>query len=155
MCNDNSSAYPSCLNSSAWAWPSWTPEGAGWQDSIQYCLAESVMPSCSIGMSVEIMVIVIIFNAVKAFCFISSVRKRNFDPLITLGDAVSSLNRPDPLTAEFGALSAGEVCRLLPLKKRGTERLSMLRASGLSERNGRRFWYFGATRRRWYLTMFL
>ena len=153
LCNNKTSCQP---QASSWKRPYWKVGGDAWEEKIQYCLAERTTPSCTIGMSVQIMIIVIAFNALKALCFVYSVRKRSFEPLITLGDSiVSFLERPDTLTERFGALSAEEVYMRLPEERLGVQSLSILRGAGIPEKNSRRSWCSGATPARWGFTVLL
>lgn len=67
------------------------------QGSIQYCLAEQPKRPCTVGISTPILVTVMICNAAKIVCFISTLWVgRSMYPLLTNGDAVQSfLRHPD------------------------------------------------------------
>jgi hypothetical protein len=57
--------------------------------------------------SLNLLIAVIVGNALKAICFICTLRATSFYPLVTVGDAVASfLDRPDPTTVACGPLSA-------------------------------------------------
>lgn len=133
-------------------------------------------------MSVPIVILIIAFNGVKAVCFILAIRKRSFDPLITLGDALASfLDRPDRYTLGLGAISADEVRSRLedqrqkrrsPITQRSryqhingrpgrrgsdmddsdNDRHLVFNREVLPEVRGRRRWRFGASASRWVLS---
>ena len=76
---------------------------------VQYCLAESVKPACSVGVSFPIMVIVIVCNSVKIICLLLALLTK-FQPLVTVGDAIASfMARPDDSTYGHCNLSARNV----------------------------------------------
>ena len=69
------------------------------QLSIQYCLSQPVPEQCKLQFSLAIMIVVIICNIVKAVCMGLIAWKGDPEPLVTLGDAISSfLNHPDKTT---------------------------------------------------------
>ena len=75
---------------------------------IEFCLAKKMPELCKLQFSLPIMIIVIACNFTKFFCMLTTLWKRDPQPLITLGDAVSSfLERPDATTA--GTLTPGKV----------------------------------------------
>ena len=124
--------------------------------SVQYCLAQEVPQSCMIEMSLEILIVVIISNGLKALCFMFAVRKKGFEPLVTLGDAVSSfLSDPDPHTSRCGALSADAVYNKILFPGGRKYRLSLLRESGSRWKNVRVRWFWGASPYRWVSTIML
>lgn len=66
---------------------------------IDYCLSQPVVENCRLQFSLPIMLIVIICNLVKASCMVLIVLKERSQPLVIVGDAISSfLNEPDPAT---------------------------------------------------------
>ena len=68
--------------------------------SIDYCLAQKVEEHCKLQFSLVIIVIVILCNLIKTICMGMTAWKRDWQPLVTLGDALASfLERPD-LTTE-------------------------------------------------------
>jgi len=83
------------------------------QAFIQDCLAQPTGDfnvQCTISISLNMLIAVIVCNAMKAICFICMLRATSFHPLATVGDAVASfLNRPDPTTVACGPLSAETV----------------------------------------------
>ena len=124
------------------------------------------------------MTIVIIFNAMKAACFLLIITKRGYSPLITLGDGIASfLASPDDYTRDFGPLSAADVrasdelystlaFRLFGIEslstsdrgyEDGTARLREMQNSlpAMQEtwRNQKQTWFSGASRSRWGLTL--
>ena len=66
---------------------------------IQYCLSERVKECCKLQFSLVIMIVVIICNLIKTICMGTIAWKQDPEPLVTLGDAISSfLDRPDVTT---------------------------------------------------------
>ncbi|KAG8534322.1 uncharacterized protein KY384_001166 [Bacidia gigantensis] len=67
--------------------------------SIKSCLSKPAEEHCSVQFSVVIMSIVIVANAVKAFCMFLILQQQRKAPLVTIGDAVQSFLRTnDPET---------------------------------------------------------
>ncbi|KAI8305602.1 hypothetical protein K4K59_012125 [Colletotrichum sp. SAR11_240] len=70
---------------------------------ILYCLAESFPGNCKIQVSTTLLAIVILFNAIKVACLLTTAVFLKFEPLGTVGDAISSfLEQPDGRTANLG-----------------------------------------------------
>lgn len=116
---------------------------------ISYCLAQPVQPQCTVEILPQVLVIVIVCNILKGICFTTLLIKRNFTPLIILGDAiVSFMTEPDPTALSSGPLSAETVRKAYigdPLRfstQRQNLRLQQNRPS-------RRVTQWHATRRRW------
>ena len=66
---------------------------------IARCKSEVTDEKCKVQFSLEIMIIVICCNLVKAYCMITAVVRSHEPTLVTLGDAVESfLRAPDPTT---------------------------------------------------------
>lgn len=66
---------------------------------IEYCLSQPIQEFCTLQFGLPIILIVIICIVGKMIGMISIVLKEKSEPLITLGDAISSfLNDPDPTT---------------------------------------------------------
>jgi len=64
--------------------------------TVEYCLSETVPDHCRLQFSVPIMIAVIICNFIKLICITLTIWKSDFT-LVTLGDAISSfLETPDP-----------------------------------------------------------
>jgi len=90
-------------NGSDWSTsvPSRDNGGGAERAVIQYCLSQPVQEHCKLQFSLAIMVVVVLCNLVKAVCMGFIVWRKDPEPLVTLGDTVSSfLNRPDPTTAK-------------------------------------------------------
>ncbi|KAF2162621.1 hypothetical protein M409DRAFT_26863 [Zasmidium cellare ATCC 36951] len=77
---------------------------------VDYCLAESFAPQCTIDVSTRLLVGAIVCNIVKILCMLAVLYARDFRPMLTIGDAITSfIERPDPVTAGKGALEVGAV----------------------------------------------
>jgi hypothetical protein len=77
---------------------------------IQYCLAEPFVSDCSVRVNTMILLVVVICNIVKIASLLTTVFSARFEPIITLGDAISSfVQRTDPFTIAAGALSRADV----------------------------------------------
>ncbi|KAK4893990.1 hypothetical protein LTR27_007796 [Elasticomyces elasticus] len=64
---------------------------------------------CTAQIATPLLIVVIIFNAVKVICIAMTAFSAD-EPLVTVGDAVASfLAKPDALTRDHGAISAGDV----------------------------------------------
>ena len=80
---------------------------------IQYCLAESLEEHCTVNISVPMLAIVIVCNALKIACFLTTAFVLKFRPLATIGDAISSfLENPDVFASELGTVNASKVQEL-------------------------------------------
>ncbi|KAG9820342.1 hypothetical protein KCU98_g17729, partial [Aureobasidium melanogenum] len=96
-------------------------EGPWFKASVQYCLAEEVEERCTVQISPPLLGTVLFCNLVKAACLACALLVRNFHPMATVGDLVSSyLDDPDPYTHGRGPISAKDerkmnklMCRLL------------------------------------------
>lgn len=67
--------------------------------AIQYCLGHPVEERCKLQFSLAILIVVIVCNLMETICMCVIVRKRDPEPLVTLGDAIASfLDRPDVTT---------------------------------------------------------
>ena len=90
-----------CENASPGCWP---------RQAVEYCLAQPASATCSMQMSVELMTVVIVFNSVKIMCFVFTLWKGGFTPLVTLGDGMSSfLMKPDDTTKALAPVSAAQL----------------------------------------------
>lgn len=77
---------------------------------VSYCLAQPVNPRCKVEILPEVLAVVIACNVMKVICFASLLMKRNFKPLMILGDAIASfMADPDPTALSSGPLSAESV----------------------------------------------
>ena len=128
--------------------------------TIDYCLAEpSPLPECTVSLSQTLLAVVVVFNAVKATCFLATLQVcTSNSPLITIGDAISSfLERPDPLTRGHGTLPPREInqhwemvrCR----RSLRREAITCLAAPSPWCPPEHRQWFEGVTPRRWIITM--
>ena len=69
------------------------------QHPISYCVVEPVESKCRLSFSLDIMIVVIICNIVKAAVMILTYLKLREPTLVTIGDAIASfLDKPDPTT---------------------------------------------------------
>ncbi|EQB43346.1 hypothetical protein CGLO_18004 [Colletotrichum gloeosporioides Cg-14] len=70
---------------------------------ILYCLAETFPGNCKTQVNTALLAIVILFNAIKVACLLTTAFSNKFEPLGTVGDAISSfLDQPDDRTANLG-----------------------------------------------------
>ena len=77
---------------------------------IEYCLAQSLPAHCTVRISATILGVVIACNVVKIICLTTAVLSCGFQPLATVGDALSSfLDRPDPTTVDMPLLTFHDV----------------------------------------------
>lgn len=73
---------------------------------IEYCLATRTPSHCSVRMSASVMWVVIVCNLVKFACLLLTASFGRFDPVATIGDAISSfIEQGDPVTSHTGFLS--------------------------------------------------
>lgn len=85
---------------------SWNVDGK----SISYCLSEVKPERCQLRCSITILWIVVAFNLVKALSMLWILFRLRDNPLVTLGDAISSfLQQPDQTTKGFCLLSRADV----------------------------------------------
>lgn len=67
---------------------------------IEYCLATETRSHCTIRTSTILLAIVVACNTVKFLCLMATLLLRSFEPLATVGDALSSfIQEPDPTTS--------------------------------------------------------
>ncbi|KAJ5002448.1 hypothetical protein K4K48_013325 [Colletotrichum sp. SAR 10_66] len=84
--------------------------GSSFDAPILYCLAEQFPGNCKIQVSTTLLTIVILFNAVKVVCLLTTAFSRKFEPLGTVGDAISSfLEQPDDKTTNLGPVTKSVV----------------------------------------------
>ncbi|KAI6829734.1 hypothetical protein KC340_g8408 [Hortaea werneckii] len=133
----------------------------GWtiaDQKIDYCLAAVSDPHCQLQFSIQILASVIVMNACKCICMFLTLRRRREEPLVTVGDAISSfLNRPDRLTKGRCLMAKVDVHRG-PLRWR-------LRAAGKTSNTAplpvtyhaplQRRWFAAASAKRWLITICL
>ena len=69
------------------------------QNWLRYCLSVPVEDHCKLQFSLAIMIVVIVCNLIKTVCMSTIAWKRDPEPLVTLGDAITSfMDRPDGRT---------------------------------------------------------
>ena len=161
MCNDPQNMYVrSCTNNPSlpddWIFTFQNPMDIGQANpanhtvQVERCLAKTITPNCTIQLIPELLYTVVACNICKAIVFVYLLFF-NFEPLITIGDAIASfLDEPDPTTKGLGAISArdvqGEWSRQKSLQwlERGQDHVWHPRE--------RRF-FAGAAKSRWAITM--
>lgn len=75
--------------------------------AVEYCLAQPAPEICSVGIAVNILVVVLVCNVVKVLCLLCTWRMMSLDPLVTIGDAVASfLDQRDGTTEGYGPIEA-------------------------------------------------
>ena len=130
---------------------------------ISYCLAEPVQPRCTVEILPEVLIVVIVCNAFKAIAFTVLLTKRNFTPLIILGDAIASfMSDPDPTALSSGPLSSQTVRKAYmvdPLRFSTQHQRKHWQQDRLTRRvtpwnDARRTWASAVGRRRWLATIF-
>ena len=98
------------IGPTAHEYSSFTLIGSFANTQVAYCLAEPVIPECTLDLNLSILVVVIVCNAVKIACLFIAAITLKFRPLRTTGDAISSfLQCADPTTAGQGPLSTLDV----------------------------------------------
>ena len=83
----------------------WTVRGS-MNLTVSYCLARQLEPSCELNVSLQLLLAVVICNAVKlvAMCMAAFVLRKG-RVLLTIGDAIASfLEREDPSTKSLGVV---------------------------------------------------
>lgn len=117
--------------------------------TVQYCVSESMPERCSLQYSLHIMIAVIICNAVKSICMFLVVFKSKDDPLVTVGDAITSfLNVPDEMTTAMCTISKRDI-------DRGIWEFVIAVVAWKQWYPRRLFWHCAASRRRWLICNFL
>ena len=77
---------------------------------VDYCLVRKAQPHCTVNLSIQLMVTVIVCNGIKLACFLACLTIKEHKPLVTVGDAVCSfMTKPDTTTAGLGAVSSREI----------------------------------------------
>ena len=108
---------------------------------------------CSIHIHVGLMAIVVVSHTVKVLCLFFIFKQTDFEPLVTLGDAINSfMRRPEPETKDCGPISEDYVLHSQVLySTRCSASLENLLQK--HRRASRRFWWFGVTSARWLITL--
>jgi len=79
--------------------PWWVKLTTGEEVEISGCKSERIAEKCKVQFSLDIMIVVICCNLVKACCMVTAVVRSREPTLVTLGDAIDSFLRiPDPMT---------------------------------------------------------
>ena len=108
--------------------------------AVDHCLSVPMEERCRLQFSLAIMLIVISCNVMKAVCMLLTLYYHNSQPLVTLGDAVSSfLKHRDPITEEM--CLAGKAKFLANDWTKGA----------LTWQPRRHRWFAAASPRRWYI----
>lgn len=95
----------------------WSPFG----HEIDYCLSEIVEENCSFNGNLPIVIAVIVANAIKAIVMLTVAYCLRNEPLITIGDAISSfLNVPDETTREVCYLTRDQATKYTKLRTKGS-----------------------------------
>ncbi|KAI9770843.1 MAG: hypothetical protein M1839_003038 [Geoglossum umbratile] len=116
------------------------PLVSGSLTDIDYCLSQKVDEKCKLQFSLYIMIVVIFCNLVKSVAMFLTVWKKQAQPLVTLGDAVSSfLDNPDAATKGMCLLSKSDILGGA-WKRRGALK---------QYRPVRNFWFRAASLKRW------
>ena len=77
---------------------------------VAYCLSMQTPQVCRFEFSLQLLVVVVICNLVKALCMALTVWKQKTPTLVTIGDAVASfLDSPDPTTVERCMMTKADV----------------------------------------------
>lgn len=72
------------------------------QYPIEYCLSQPVQEQCKVQLSLVIIAVVIICNAVKLCCMLVILWRKQSTPLVTIGDAIESfMLERDPTTRDM------------------------------------------------------
>lgn len=80
----------------------------GWR--VAYCLSEELEDQCSVHVAVDLLLVVVAFNAVKVLVLVAVAATVRDEPLITVGDAVASfVGRPDGGTRGMGLVTKRDV----------------------------------------------
>ncbi|CAK1366679.1 unnamed protein product [Cercospora beticola] len=89
---------------------------------VQYCLAEAADRSCSILINTTLVWVVILCNAIKILCMVTTTCIRDFVPLVNIGDAIESfLTQPEQDTARLGPISASDAWKGRPAHRKHVE----------------------------------
>lgn len=97
---------------SDWYFGSAADEGSWFKALVQYYLAEEVEERCTVQISMPLLCTVLLCNLAKVACLTCALLVRNFHPMATVGNLISScLKDPDPCTHEQGPISARDMRR--------------------------------------------
>jgi hypothetical protein len=80
------------------------------QVQVEYCLTQPFDSQCTVVLSIPMLASVIFSNGVQFLFVLWALLMRDFDPIITTGDAIASfMADPDPSTIKQGILSVFDV----------------------------------------------
>ncbi|KAL4889597.1 hypothetical protein BDV59DRAFT_210270, partial [Aspergillus ambiguus] len=115
---------------------------------VRYCLAEKGRQHCKLQYSFPLIVLIIAFNSVKTCILCYMWLGIKDDPILTIGDAISSfLRRPDPYTQGRCLLTRGTADLLHQLSSGLPQKLPIHQPDEYIPK--RRLWGSAASRRRW------
>ncbi|CAD0099609.1 unnamed protein product [Aureobasidium mustum] len=93
------------------------PTGPWFEASVQYCLAEEAKERCGVKISTPLLGTVLLCNLIKVACLTYALLVRDFDPMATVGDLISSyLDDHDPYTHGRGPIADIDV-RFKPMRR--------------------------------------
>lgn len=116
-------------------------------NTVDHCLAKEGQEHCSVLFNRNLMISVIVCNIIKLSCLVATLLLSNFNPLVTVGDAISSfLAHPDPNTRGLGPVSCVDV-------RSGKWQRKASRARGLRDSVRSTAGYWSADVHRHYLSM--
>lgn len=97
---------------------------------VSYCLVESTEENCMLQFTVPIAIIVIVCNLLKAVTLFFVCFRTSHEPLVTVGDAISSfLKTPDETTHGMCLLSRSDLSPWLSTREPGIYRTSIRRCA--------------------------
>ncbi|KAL1647111.1 hypothetical protein SLS58_002882 [Diplodia intermedia] len=77
---------------------------------VEYCISESVEDECRLNVAIDLLVVVIVFNAIKFIVITIVVWKVKDSPIITMGDAAASfIRQPDPTTRGMCLVTSADI----------------------------------------------
>ena len=125
----------------------WKPDNF----SAQNCLSERVPGTCGLNMNIIIIFVVVVCNAGKLAGMLYVAFGSLEDPLITVGDAVSSfLASPDNTTRDMCLVNRKDIVKASHLGG-----MKKLRAPKYYWRPVGRRWFSAASKRRWWTCILL
>lgn len=143
ICSSSTYTYASCdyanaiANADSWQQNGTTRPDRNFPDhtySVEYCLAQPTPELCSVGVATSLLVVVLACNIIKAVCLFWTWRMTKLNPLVTIGDAISSfLEHPDETTKDCGVLEARskdwKLAKTAPAQWKGRSRIGFHAAS--------------------------
>ena len=153
MCNDQDYVYDSSYSYCFQVISAVIANAQNWKPddfSAQYCLSERVPGTCGFNMNLIIVLVVVICNAGKLAGMLYVAFGSLEDPLITVGDAVSSfLVSPDHTTRDMCLVNRKDI-----VKASNFGGMEKLRAPKYW-RPVRRRWFNAASKTRWWTCILL